>query len=427
MDPARALRSEQLSAVRILHFADAHIDMANFGRHDPETGLPIRVMDFLKSLDEIVDTAIEEKVDMVLFAGDAYKDRNPAPTFQREWDRRIMRLSNAGIPTLLLVGNHDLSPSIGRAHALEEFDTLEVPHVRVLDEPEMLGPAELNGLPLQLIAIPWLSRSKLMARWDIRGSEAAEIYEQLESKLGELVEHYLEEADPKLPIVLTAHASVQGAVYGGERTVMLGGDLVLSGSLVKNPRFSYVALGHIHKKQNLNEGQQPPVIYPGSIERVDFGEAKDEKWFVIASVEEGQDTELDWRQLKHIRSFIDVPRIELKLNDNVNEILQNALPSKTKMEGAVLRMVIEYPRELEALIDEAALRELTAECFEFHLIKRPIVESRVRIPEDQNVSDMTPAELLELYWKSANVEKDQREELAELAQTIIESNEDDDK
>ena len=103
----------------ILHFADAHIDMANYGRHDPESGLPMRVMDFLKSLDQIVDTAIAEKVDLVIFAGDTYKDRSPAPTFQREWGRRIMRLSRANIPVLLLVGNHDLSPALGRAHALD--------------------------------------------------------------------------------------------------------------------------------------------------------------------------------------------------------------------------------------------------------------------------------------------------------------------
>ena len=99
----------------------------------------MRVMDFLKSLDEIVDSAIEEKVDLVIFAGDTYKDRSPAPTFQREWGRRIMRLSKAKIPTLLLVGNHDLSPALGRAHALDEFATLEVPHVRVLDKPEFIG------------------------------------------------------------------------------------------------------------------------------------------------------------------------------------------------------------------------------------------------------------------------------------------------
>jgi exonuclease SbcD len=145
--------------MRILHFADAHIDMENYGRHDPVSGLPMRVLDFLKSLDTIVDTAIQEHVDLVLFAGDAYKDRSPAPTFQREWGRRIMRLSRANIPTLLLVGNHDLSPALGRAHALESFDTLDVPNVRVLDKPQFLGPDDLWGLPLQVIALPWVTRS----------------------------------------------------------------------------------------------------------------------------------------------------------------------------------------------------------------------------------------------------------------------------
>src|SRR5512136_964526 len=106
--------------MKLLHFSDAHIDMANYGRHDPATGLPLRVLDFLKSLDSIVDTAIDEKVDLIIFAGDAYRDRSPAPTFQREWGRRIMRISRAGIRTLLLVGNHDLSPAVGRATAVQE-------------------------------------------------------------------------------------------------------------------------------------------------------------------------------------------------------------------------------------------------------------------------------------------------------------------
>ena len=408
-----------MTALKILHFADAHIDMANFGRHDPETGLPVRVMDFLKSLDEIVDTAIKEKVDMVLFAGDAYKDRNPAPTYQREWGRRIIRLSKAGIPTLLLVGNHDLSPSLGRAHALEEYATLEVPHIHVLDKPSYLGPDELEGLPLQVIALPWLTRSGMMAQLNISAKEPTKIYEELEERLTELVNHYLdEEVDPELPTILTAHASVQGASYGGERTVMLGADLVLSGSLVKDQRLDYVALGHIHKKQNLNENSHPPVIYPGSIERVDFGEARDDKFFVIVSLEKGK-ADLDWRKLKGIRPFIDIPPIKLESQENVNQLIQTALPSTEKMEGAVLRLTLEYPREWEALIDDAALREMTANTFEFHLVKRPQMNTRIRIPEDQQVSELSPFELLDLFWKSAHLEEDARQSLTQLAKVII--------
>lgn len=404
----------------ILHFADAHIDIANYGRHDPTSGLPMRVMDFLKSLDAIIDTAIAEKVDLVLFAGDAYKDRQPAPTFQREWGRRIMRLSRAGIPTLLLVGNHDLAPSLGRAHALESFDTLDVPHVRVLDKPQFLGPDDLEGLPLQVIALPWISRSGLMAHLDLPVGDPARIYEELETRLRELVQGWLAQADPSLPVVMTAHASVQGAKYGGERTVMLGGDLVLSGSLVKDPRLDYVALGHIHKAQNLNENAHPPVVYPGSIERVDFGEVQDDKFFVIAHVQRGE-TQVDWRRLEGIRHFFDC-RLNLDSadsDDSVSDRLRAALPKPERIPGAILRLTVEYPRDAEALIDEASLREYARDAFEFLLVKRPLVENRIRLPQDHTIGSLTPLELLELYWRAGHAEAQEIEALSKLAETVI--------
>jgi len=402
----------------ILHFADAHIDMANYGRHDPASGLPMRVMDFLKSLDTIVDTAIEEGVDMVLFAGDAYKDRTPAPTFQREWGRRIMRLSRAGIPTLLVVGNHDLSPALGRAHALDPFDTLEVPHVHVLDKPIFLGPDDLEGTPVQVIALPWISRSGMMAQLGVSASDPSQVYETLGERIIELVEGWLENADPSLPTILTAHCSVQGAVYGGERTVMLGGDLVLPGSLMRDPRLDYVALGHIHKPQNLNEGAHPPVIYPGSIERVDFGEAGDEKYFVIAHVERDH-SQVEWRKLEGIRPFID-RFVRLESNEGITDQLRAVLSPPEQLQGAIVRLVMEYPREWEAMIDDASLREFAAAAFEFHLVKRPQMEARIRIPEDQTVGSLTPLELLDLYWSASHTEPDEIDSLNKLATQVIE-------
>jgi len=401
----------------LLHFADAHIDMANYGRHDPQTGLPLRVMDFLKSLDEIIDTAINERVDLVLFAGDAYRDRNPAPTFQREWGRRIMRLSRASIPTLLLVGNHDLSPSLGRAHAIEEFSTLEVPHVRVLDKPVFLGPDEL-GLPLQIIAMPWISRSGLMADQEMSAVKPKEVYTKIEERYTEVVQEWIAGADPALPLVLTAHASVQGAVYGGERTVMLGADLVLPGSLVKDPRLDYTALGHIHKPQNLNEKAHPPVIYPGSIERVDFGEIADDRFFVIAHVERGH-TEVEWRKLEGVRPFID-RRLVLESERDITGQLRDALPPVDQLEGAIVRLVLEYPREWESQIDEAALREHTASTFEFHLVKRPQNETRVRLPEGQIAGSLPPLELLKKYWDASHIDQEDGEALNNLAASVIE-------
>ncbi|HNK62799.1 MAG TPA: exonuclease SbcCD subunit D [Anaerolineales bacterium] len=402
--------------MKILHFADAHIDMANYGRHDPVSGLPLRVLDFLKSLDTIVDTAIERKVDLVIFAGDAYKDRSPAPTFQREWGRRIMRLSQAKIPTLLLVGNHDISPSIGRAHALQEFKTLQVPFIKVLDAPTLLTPDEVWGLPIQVIAMPWVARSGLMANLEMSADKPEEIYSNIETRISDLMEDMLSRTDDSLPVVLTAHASIEGAKFGGERLVMLGNDLVLSGSLVKNPKFNYVAMGHIHKPQDVNEGKQPPVIYPGSIERVDFGEAKEDRFFVIADVEAGRDTEVEWIQLTGVRRFID-RRATLRSSENVTEALKRELPTAKEMSEAIIRLSVEYPREWDALIDESALRKHAGDAFEFHLVKRPQIESRVRIPEGQVVSSLSPLDLLEQYLNSAKVAN--VEELKTLAQEIV--------
>lgn len=399
--------------MKILHFADAHIDMANYGRHDPQTGLPLRVLDFLKSLDTIIEAAIAERVDLVIFAGDAYKDRAPAPTFQREWGKRIVRLSQAKIPTLLLVGNHDLSPAIGRAHAIQEFDTLQVPFVKVLDKPQFLQPADLWSIPVQVIAIPWITRSALMATLEMSAADTREVFANLEERLSELASGWIEEADPALPLILTAHASVEGAVFGAERTIMLGSDLVLPLSLVKDQRLDYVALGHIHKPQNVNKGHHPPVIYPGSIERIDFGEAKDDKFYVIAEVERGS-AKVEWKKIEGTRPFIE-RRVVLTSGENVSETLKNALPKD--MSGAIVKLVVEYPRELETLIDESALRKYTAAAFEFHLVKRSQSAARVRIPDGQVVSSMSPLELLAQYFDSVKMED--TEALQKLAREII--------
>ncbi len=402
--------------IKVLHFADAHIDIASHGRHDPVSGLPLRVLDFLKALDTIVDAAISEKVDLVIFAGDAYKDRSPSPTFQREWGRRIMRLSNAKIPTLLLVGNHDVSPASGRAHTLQEFDTLEVPYVHVIYKPEFLKPENLWGLPLQVLGLPWIFRSGLMAALQETGISAENANEEIDKRIHEIVSTWMDELDPNLPTILTAHGSVQGAMYGNERTVMLGKDLVLPGGLVKDPHLDYVALGHIHKHQNLNPDNHPPVVYPGSIERVDFGEAADEKYFILAKVEKGKTT-FEARKLEG-RPFIDL-KVKVLAKDDLMKKALSVLPEKDQLNGAVLRLMVEFPREMEPFLDETALRERCETAFEFHLIRRPQEEARSRFSADDSVAHLSPLELLERYWPMVKQEPGDVEPLQSLASSII--------
>ena len=248
-----------------------------------------------------------------------------------------------------------------------------------------------------------------------RGGHERNIFQSRNSNLWSgFIEEYIKEADKTLPLILTAHASVEGATFGMERMVMLGSDLVLPTSLVKDSRLDYVAMGHIHKPQDVNKDQQPPVIYPGSIERIDFGEAGEPRYFVIAHIEKGKNTEVEWKELTGTRRFIE-RRISLTSDENMTDVLKSQLPKD--ISDAIVKLTVEYPREWDALIDESALRKFASDAFEFHLVKKPKIEARVRIPEGQVVSSMSPLELLGQYLDSAKV--NDADELKKLAQEII--------
>jgi DNA repair protein SbcD/Mre11 len=405
-----------MKPIRLLHFADAHIDIANYGRFDPDTALPVRVMDFLRSLDQIVGRAIDDQVDLVIFAGDAYKDRNPHPTFQREWGKRIMRLSQAGIPTVLLVGNHDVSPASGRAHTLQEFNTLHVPHIHVADRIARLGPQEL-GLPVQVITVPWVSRSQLMTREETAGKKLDEVLTEIEDRVTQMVQQLVETADPDLPLILTAHASVQGAVFGSERTVMLGHELVLGGGLVNDRRLDYVALGHIHKQQALHaQGSHPPIIYPGSIERIDFGEVKERKGYVLAQVGRGQ-TEWEFVPLE-TRRFIDL-KLETRHADTFMADIERQLPPPAEVKEAICRVQLRYPRDWEPLLDERLILDHFEAAFSIQLQKQRQDDKRARLGDTAAVETMSPLELLDIYWQTTDLGVEEQEAMQALAQEVL--------
>ena len=153
--------------IRFLHFADLHLGVETYGRTDPETGLSSRMADILASLDYLVDYAINTDVDLVVFCGDAYKDRSPGPTLQREFARRIKRLSQENIPIFILVGNHDLPNAVSKATATEIFETLEVDNVYVASKPGVVRIKTKNG-DIQVLALPWLRRANLLNKDELK-------------------------------------------------------------------------------------------------------------------------------------------------------------------------------------------------------------------------------------------------------------------
>ena len=404
--------------IKLLHFADLHLGVENYGRLDPTTGLSTRLMDFLRAYDQVVDYALENDISLVVFAGDAYKTRDPSPTYQREFAQRIRRLSAAGIPTVLVAGNHDTPHAMGRATTVQIFATLEVENVYVAKKPEVINIETKDG-PVQVVALPWVTRSALLARDEYKNKNLEEINQLILDRIVNIVEGtdgLISQLDPAVsgatPTILAAHATVQGAVYGSERSVMLGQEVILPPSLARNPAFDYVALGHIHKHQVLNE--EPPVIYSGSIERIDFGEEREDKGFVVAEVERGR---ASYQFVKtDARLFVTI-EVDVQSDDPTAEILEAIAAGG--IEDAVVRIIIHTTAEKEPLINENEIRRALAGAFHIAAIVKD-VERTVRLRlGDQPIEEMTPRQMLERYFQVKQTPPERTKLLLEHAEDVF--------
>src|SRR5438876_7830705 len=164
--------------IKLLHAADIRIGMENFGKINPATGLSTRLEDFCASLDEAIDRAIAEPVDLVVLAGDIYKTRDPTPTHQREFAQRIRRLIESHIPVVIVSGNHDIPLSLNRASSVDIFHTLELPGVTVM---RRIGrqTIETKSGPIQVLAMPWVMRSQFLAREDYKNKTIEELNQSM--------------------------------------------------------------------------------------------------------------------------------------------------------------------------------------------------------------------------------------------------------
>ncbi len=406
--------------MKILHFADLHLGVETYGHTDPTTGLSTRLLDFLASLDKVVDYAIENEVDLVIFCGDAYKTREPTQTQQREFARRINRLSSNDIPIFLLVGNHDLPNAIGRATSTEIFDTLSVKNVYVSNRPEIYNIPTRSGV-IQVASLPWLRRSALLSREDTKNLDFEQMRERLQQALTGAIELHGSKLDPKLPAILAAHVWVVGAQIGTEKQMTIGQEHVLLLSNVANPAFDYIALGHIHKHQVLSEN--PPVAYAGSLSRIDFGDETDEKGFYLVEIEPekagGQrQVSFEFHPLEGRRFLAIDVALEEQDSDPTATVLQAIAKQGKKIKEAIVRLNITLPSSLEGQLRDADIRE-TLEEAHFSTIAREIQrEARLRLGQF-TAEEITPLEALKKYLESKKTPPERTKVLMEYGEKLI--------
>jgi exonuclease SbcD len=408
--------------MKIIHFADLHLGVETYGHIDPTTGLSSRLNDFLAVLDELVDYALENKVDLVLFCGDAYKSREPTQTQQREFARRINRLATAGIPVFLLTGNHDLPNAIGRATATEIFDTLAVKNVYVANRPETYKITTPGG-PMQIVAIPWLRRSSLLSREETKNLSLEQVTQKMQEAIAQSISNRASKLDPSLPTILAAHISVGSAKAGSETMMSIGQEPVVLQSTVALPAFDYVALGHIHKRQVLAEN--PPVVYAGSLERIDFGEENDEKGFYTVDISSGDNNRhvsYEFHPVKARRFLTINVEIGTEAIDPTATVLAAINIQQEKVSDAVVRLIIKIPSSLESQLRNNDIKDALKGAYHFSITREIQREARLRLGTG-SVEKITPLDALKKYLETQQVSPERQKVLLEYGQKLIEKQE----
>ena len=399
--------------IRLLHFADLHVGMENYGRLDARTGTSSRVRDFLDRMDEVVDYALEHRADAAIFAGDAFKRRDPDPTQQREFASRLKRLADK-MPVLLLVGNHDLPGMASKATSVDIFGALDVRNVIVGSEPTGRVVETRRG-PFFLAWMPYPMRNRLLTQEQHRGKSVEELDRALRAAVSTLVEDLARQAaEHEMPRVLSGHFSVAEAKLGSERSVMLGRDVAVYNSVLAEPVWDYVALGHIHKHQDVNAGAYPSVVYSGSLERIDFGEEKEPKGFCWVQLAR---SETEWSFVPvDARPFLTI-RVDARERDDPTGAVVRAI-EKRDIEGVVVRLIMQLKAEQAPALRDAEMAAALRAAYSYTVVREVEHEARTRIG-GLAAETLTPTELLERYFADKGYEPERVQPLLAAADGIF--------
>ena len=404
--------------IKILHLSDIHLGSGfSHGKINPETGINTRLEDFVKTLSICIDRAINEPADLVLFGGDAFPDATPAPYIHEAFASQFRRLADAKIPTILLVGNHDQHSQGSGGASLSIYRTLVVPGFIVGDTITTHRITTGNG-DIQVITLPWLNHSTLLTRPETEGLSLGEVSQLLLERLQPVLEGEIRRLDPEIPTVLLGHLMADRANLGAERFLAVGKGFTIPVSFLIRPELDYVALGHVHKHQNLNSGNNPPIIYPGSIDRVDFSEEKEDKGYVMVNVAKGK-VQWEFNPLP-VRNFLTI-EIDVSEAEEPESAILNAIASKD-ITDAVVRLIYKLRSEQLELISNTSLDTALKPAHSYTI--RPELVSqlaRPRLPELGLGNSLEPIEALEAYLNNREDLRDIAPDMLEAAQELLET------
>ncbi len=408
--------------IKFIHLSDIHIGLQTHGKINPATGKNTRLEDIVKSLDFVFDYALKESVDLVLIAGDIFHRENPHPTEEIEFARRVVNLvEKSRTKVVMVLGNHDYPSAGGKASAVEIFPALDIEGVTIVRKPGLHTLDTENG-QVQIACLPWAGRSGLVSKDEYKSLSTQEIQIEIEKRLIAIIRDLSSKVDNSNPAIFLGHLSVRNAKLSGtERDTITISDPIVPVSELNNGAFNYVALGHIHRFQNLNKDDFPPIVYSGSIERIDFTEEKEKKGFVIGEIvesEEGWKCEYEFMETP-ARKFL---TIEIDGSDLESDLNLEKRFKKEDIADAVVRVRFKVLNPGEK-IDEKRIKSLFESAQTLKIEK--IFEKPEKIMRHPGLSKtMGLMEALDKYIETKPELKDIADEMKSYAEKLIRDNDD---
>lgn len=270
--------------MKVLHTSDWHIGK-RLGRYD-------RTDEYRAVIDEVVNIADDEDVDLVVHSGDVFdRPLPPVEALDIGLDGLVRLTAGGRRPVVAIAGNHD-SPGLFEALApfLRRHDIHLVGEIKRPDEGGVLDIETRSG-PAVVSCFPFLREGRAFHAWE----PVEEHYKKYADRLRAISEAYSAEAERRAGsdavTFLVAHFLVGGAkVHGhgaprGERELHMGEAYTATSEAIP-PGPQYVAMGHIHAPQAV-PGAKVPAHYAGSLLELDFGEAGEQKRVVVVDVTPG--------------------------------------------------------------------------------------------------------------------------------------------
>jgi exonuclease SbcD len=329
--------------MKILHTSDLHIGKY-IGTYDLKE-------DTEYVLNQVVDTAIRERVEVVLISGDVFDRPNPSEEAIKMYVSFLKQLLDKNIKVIAISGNHDsgirlsaYKDILGKGYFVEGEFNSPMRKVSLNDE---YGPVNFYMLPF---FTPFIVKSNLKLEKGLENYDLA---------MDEIIKR--ENIDTSQRNIILAHQFVAGFKFGGSEedfSYSNGDEKNVAGvgiiSLDKFQNFDYVALGHIHKPQKIS---RETIRYSGSLLKYKTSEIDGpDKSVVIIDLKEKGNIEVKLDPIKPLHPFVKIEGLLSELtntNPNENDYVylivdddKTPIEAKNKLTPYYKRIVdIEFPND----------------------------------------------------------------------------------